>query len=72
MSATPQDVLEGRATWCVVEADCLAALSVLGDAGAMVDHVISDPPFERIAAEVSGLSLRDVRAGQRGLFEVGT
>lgn len=25
---------------------------------------------ERIAAEVSGLSLRDVRAGQRGLFEV--
>ena len=25
---------------------------------------------ERIAAEVNGLSLRDVRAGQRGLFEV--
>lgn len=43
---SPLDVIEGRAKSCVVHADCLASLAVLEDAGAVVDHVISDPPFE--------------------------
>lgn len=41
-TATPQDVLDGRARWCVVEGDCLDSMADLSG----VDHVISDPPFE--------------------------
>lgn len=43
-TATPQDVLEGRARWCVVEGDCHTQL-VCG--GRLVDHVISDPPYSQ-------------------------
>lgn len=42
-TATPQDVIEGRARWCVVEGDSLAALLTL-PAGC-VDAVITDPPY---------------------------
>lgn len=45
-TATPLDVIEGRARWCVVHGDCLDALA---DMREQVDHVISDPPFEKEA-----------------------
>lgn len=41
---TVQDVLDGRATWCVVEGDCREVLPTLGDKS--VAHVITDPPYE--------------------------
>lgn len=41
--ATPADVLEGRARWCVVEGDCLAALSDM--ATASIHAVVTDPPY---------------------------
>lgn len=46
MSATPQDVLQGRAQWCVVHGDCL---DVLADLGGEVDCTITDPPYEAAA-----------------------
>ena len=45
-TATPLDVIEGRARWCVVHGD---SLDVLADMRWQVDHVISDPPFEKEA-----------------------
>lgn len=45
MSATIEDVLSGRARWCVVEGDCLAVLPTLPDKS--VAHVITDPPYDQ-------------------------
>lgn len=42
-AATPEDVLAGRARWCVVEGDALALLAALPDA--CVDAVVTDPPY---------------------------
>ena len=41
--ATPEDVLAGRARWCVVEDDALALLASLPDG--CVDAVVTDPPY---------------------------
>ena len=41
--ATPLDVIEGRARWCVVTADCLDVLPTLPSGS--VAHVITDPPY---------------------------
>jgi len=41
MTSTIDDVLSGRARWCVVHADCLHVLPTLGP----VDHVITDGPY---------------------------
>jgi site-specific DNA-methyltransferase (adenine-specific) len=43
MNASIEDVIEGRARWCVVERDALAVLYVL-PAG-VVDAIITDPPY---------------------------
>lgn len=40
--ATPQDVLEGRARWCVVEGDCREVLRGMAPA----DVVLTDPPYD--------------------------
>lgn len=40
--ATPLDVIEGRAKWCVVCADNRDVLPTLG----RVEHVITDPPYD--------------------------
>lgn len=45
-TATPQDVIEGRARWCVVEGDCADALAALPDG--CVDAVVCDPPYAEI------------------------
>ena len=42
--ATIQDVLEGRARWCVVHGDNAGVLPTLPDKS--VAHVITDPPYE--------------------------
>lgn len=42
-TATPEDVLAGRARWCVVEGDCLDVLPTLPDKS--IAHVITDPPY---------------------------
>ena len=42
--ATVADVLEGRATWCVVEGNCLPVMAGMADRS--VAHVICDPPYE--------------------------
>ena len=41
-TATPADVLAGRARWCVVEGDCADVLRSLPDGCA--DALVSDPP----------------------------
>jgi len=41
--ATPADVLEGRASWCIVEGEALATLQALP--AASVGAVITDPPY---------------------------
>lgn len=43
-TATPRDVIEGCARWCVVEGDSLAVLPTLPDG--CVDAVITDPPYD--------------------------
>lgn len=67
---SPLDVIEGRAKSCVVHADCLASLAVMEDAGAVVDHVISDPPFEAeahtLGRRLKGKTLED---GDREVLE---
>ena len=42
-SATPADVLAGRARWCVVERDALDVLASLSDG--CVDAVVTDEPY---------------------------
>ena len=42
-TATPMDVIEGRARWCVVEGDALQVLTTLPDG--CVDAVVTDPPY---------------------------
>ena len=44
MSATIDDVLAGRARWCVVEGDNAPVLAAMPDG--CVDHVICDPPYD--------------------------
>ena len=39
---TIEDVVSGRAAWCVVEGDCRRILPTLSP----VDHVITDPPYD--------------------------
>jgi site-specific DNA-methyltransferase (adenine-specific) len=41
--ATPADVLEGRARWCVVRGDSMRAIEALPVAS--IDAVITDPPY---------------------------
>jgi site-specific DNA-methyltransferase (adenine-specific) len=41
--ATPLDVIEGRARWCVLEGDSLAMLAALPDG--CIDATITDPPY---------------------------
>lgn len=61
-AANIQDVLEGRARWCVVHGDCRDVLAALPDAS--VAHVITDPPY---SDHVHGLQRRMMRgAGGRG------
>ena len=43
MSATPDDVLAGRARWCVVVGDALDLVRSLPDGA--VDAIVSDPPY---------------------------
>lgn len=54
--ATPQDVLEGRARWCVVEGDCLDALPALPDKS--VDVVMTDPPYSEHVHSVGQIHKR--------------
>jgi DNA modification methylase len=42
-AASIPDVLEGRATWCVVEGDCLPVLGKLTELS--IDAIITDPPY---------------------------
>jgi site-specific DNA-methyltransferase (adenine-specific) len=42
-TATPQDVLEGRARWCIWEGDSLALLATLPDG--CIAATITDPPY---------------------------
>lgn len=42
-TATWEDVLAGRARWCVVEGDCLEVLPTLPVGS--IDHAITDPPY---------------------------
>jgi site-specific DNA-methyltransferase (adenine-specific) len=44
VSASIQDVLEGRANWALIQGDCLEVLPTLADKS--VAHVITDPPYE--------------------------
>lgn len=65
MSATIQDVLDGRAQWCVVHGDNAEVLPSLPQ----VDHVITDPPYNA-ATHANGLcgSVRDfARNADRGV-----
>lgn len=43
MTATIDDVLAGRARWCVIESDNAPVLAAMPDG--CVDHVITDPPY---------------------------
>jgi DNA modification methylase len=43
MSASIQDVLEGRAQWALIQGDCLEVLPTL--AAGCVDMVLTDPPY---------------------------
>ncbi len=43
MNATIEDVITGRARWCVVERNALAVLAELPDA--CVDAILTDPPY---------------------------
>lgn len=55
MTATIDDVLAGRARWCVVEGDCLSVLQSIPDA--TIGAVVTDPPYS------SGGQFRGDRAG---------
>jgi adenine-specific DNA methylase len=61
---TPADVLEGRARWCVVQADNAEVLPTLPSRS--VDHVITDPPYE---AEAHTLQRRVKRGGGVAVVE---
>ncbi len=43
MSASIQDVLDGRERWCLLQGDCLEVLPTMADKS--VAHVITDPPY---------------------------
>ena len=55
--ATPEDVLAGRARWCVVEGDALALLASLPDG--CVDAVVTDPPYASTGDAASVMQARD-------------
>ena len=55
--ATPEDVLAGRARWCVVEDDALALLASLPDG--CVDAVVTDPPYASTGDAASVMQARD-------------
>lgn len=44
--ATWQDVIEGRAQWCVVNEKNDAILASIAEAGVMVDVTLTDPPYD--------------------------
>lgn len=56
--ATPLDVIEGRAQWCVVTGDCRDVLALL-PAGC-VDAVVTDPPYltTNLGFDAAGLDPR--------------
>lgn len=56
-TATPEDVLAGRARWCVVEGDALALLASLPDG--CVDAVVTDPPYASTGDAASLMMSRD-------------
>lgn len=60
-TATIADVLEGRATWCVITGDCLEVLPGLPDKS--VAHVITDPPYEAEAHTLQRRVLLGSRPG---------
>lgn len=57
-TATPADVIEGRAQWCLVEGNCLDVMATMP--ARCVDHAITDPPYE---AEAHTAHRRVKRAG---------
>ncbi len=61
-TATPTDVLEGRARWCVVEGDCAEVLPTLP--AKSVAHVITDPPYEAEAHTLQRRVKRQDGAGE--------
>jgi site-specific DNA-methyltransferase (adenine-specific) len=62
-TATPEDVLAGRARWCVVEGDALALLASLPDA--CLDAVVTDPPYASTGDAASVMSRDGVMAVPR-------
>ena len=56
-SATPADVLAGRARWCVVEGDALAVLASLPDG--CIDAVVTDPPYASTGDAASVMMSRE-------------
>jgi site-specific DNA-methyltransferase (adenine-specific) len=56
-AATPADVIEGRARWCVVEGDALAVLAALPDG--CIDAVVTDPPYASTGDAASVMMSRD-------------
>ena len=70
MTASIQDVLDGRARWCVVEGDSLAILPTLPERA--VDHVICDPPYEA-EAHTKARRSRAVAEGRQlsGEYKIG-
>lgn len=50
-AATPADVIEGRARWCVVEGDAMAVLAALPDG--CIDAVVTDPPYSSGGASMT-------------------
>lgn len=57
-TATPQDVIEGRARWCVVEGDSLAVME--GIPGGRVDAIVTDPPYSSTGDAASVMVTRGV------------
>jgi DNA modification methylase len=56
-NATIDDVLAGRARWCVVEGEALEALQSLGDDA--VDAIVTDPPYASTGDAASVMMSRE-------------
>lgn len=68
MSQTIQDVIEGRARWAVVCADCAEVLPTLPEKS--VAHVITDPPYEQQAHTLGRrLNGKTLENGARAVLE---
>lgn len=68
MSATAgwEDVLAGRARWCVVEGDCLEVMVAMPEKS--VDHLITDSPYSErchCAAAAAAAAARDLPDGSK-------